>query len=89
MCSYHVHPTDSPALATVNLLGVKQICIGVNKMDSDTAAYQPSATHQPHLLNYTVSAGMFWRLLLGTDAMLAFGYAGETGVLEVCPKNRR
>merc|ERR1712204_159341 len=29
-----------------------------------------------------VSAGMFWRLLLGTCAMLAFGYAGETGVLE-------
>ena len=29
-----------------------------------------------------VSAGMFWRLLLGTVAMLAFGYAGETGVLE-------
>ena len=29
-----------------------------------------------------VSAGMFWRLLLGTIATLAFGYAGETGVLE-------
>ena len=29
-----------------------------------------------------VSAGMFWRLLLGTVAMLAFGYAGETDVLE-------
>ena len=29
-----------------------------------------------------VSAGMFWRLLLGTIAMLAFGYAGDTGVLE-------
>jgi len=29
-----------------------------------------------------VSAGMFWRLLLGTCAMLAFGYAGETGALE-------
>ena len=29
-----------------------------------------------------VSAGMFWRLLLGAIAMLAFGYAGETGVLE-------
>ena len=29
-----------------------------------------------------VSASMFWRLLLRTIAMLAFGYAGETGVLE-------
>ena len=29
-----------------------------------------------------VSAGRFWRLLLGTVAMLAFGYAGDTGVLE-------
>merc|ERR1719380_323065 len=26
-----------------------------------------------------VSGGMFWRLLLGTVAMLAFGYAGEAG----------
>ena len=29
-----------------------------------------------------VSACMFWRLSLGTIALLAFGYAGETGVLE-------
>ena len=29
-----------------------------------------------------VSAGMFWRLLPGTIAILAFGYAGDTGVLE-------
>merc|ERR1712045_692899 len=28
------------------------------------------------------SAAMFWRLFLGTVVMLAFGYAGETGVLE-------
>merc|ERR1712107_916070 len=28
-----------------------------------------------------VGAGMFWRLLVGTVVMLAFGYAGETGVL--------
>merc|ERR1719453_1344855 len=28
-----------------------------------------------------VSAGMFFRLLLGTVAMLAFGYAGEAGFL--------
>ena len=26
----------------INLLGVKQICIGVNKMDCDTAAYKQS-----------------------------------------------
>merc|ERR1711988_1838918 len=26
----------------------------------------------------SISAGMFWRLLLGTVVMLAFGYAGET-----------
>merc|ERR1711907_381268 len=25
-----------------------------------------------------LTAGMFWRLLLGTVAMLSFGYAGET-----------
>merc|ERR1712137_1198369 len=29
-----------------------------------------------------VTSGMFWRLLLGTVAMLGFGYAGETGALE-------
>merc|ERR1712232_1343651 len=29
-----------------------------------------------------VTPGMFWRLLLGTVAMLAFGYMGETGALE-------
>ena len=29
-----------------------------------------------------VSAGRFWRLLLGTIATLAFGYAGDTGGLE-------
>jgi len=28
-----------------------------------------------------LSGGMFWRLLLGTIAMLAFGYAGEAGFL--------
>merc|ERR1712146_322518 len=28
-----------------------------------------------------IGAGMFWRLLVGTVIMLAFGYAGETGVL--------
>merc|ERR1712232_1428645 len=32
---------------------------------------------QPNL-----SSGMFWRLLVGTVAMLAFGYAGETGNME-------
>merc|ERR1739845_155634 len=29
-----------------------------------------------------VSGAMFWKLLIGTVIMLAFGYAGETGVLE-------
>merc|ERR1712193_134007 len=28
-----------------------------------------------------LSGGMFWRLLLGTVAMLAFGYAGEAGAV--------
>jgi len=28
-----------------------------------------------------ISAGMFWRLLLGTVTMLAFGYAGEAGMV--------
>ena len=28
-----------------------------------------------------VPAGVFWRLLLGTIAMLGFGYAGETGMM--------
>jgi len=28
-----------------------------------------------------ITAGMFWRLLLGTVAMLAFGYAGEAGFI--------
>merc|ERR1711972_581180 len=32
---------------------------------------------QPNL-----GSGMFWRLLVGTVAMLAFGYAGETGNIE-------
>merc|ERR1712019_331429 len=32
-----------------------------------------------------VGAGMFWRLLVGTVVMLAFGYAGETGVLPAWP----
>merc|ERR1712137_1189350 len=29
-----------------------------------------------------LSQGMFWRLLLGTVAMLAFGYAGETRTVD-------
>ena len=29
-----------------------------------------------------VSSKCFWKLFLGTEVMLAFGYAGETGVLE-------
>jgi len=29
----------------------------------------------------TIGVGMFWRLLLGTVAMLAFGYAGESGMI--------
>jgi len=29
-----------------------------------------------------VPAGVFWRLLLGTIAMLGFGYAGETGLMD-------
>merc|ERR1711907_497511 len=28
-----------------------------------------------------IGVGMFWRLLLGTVAMLAFGYAGEAGMI--------
>jgi bacteriorhodopsin len=28
-----------------------------------------------------VGAGMFWRLLVGTVVMLAFGYAGEAGIM--------
>merc|ERR1712176_535130 len=28
-----------------------------------------------------IGAGMFWRLLLGTVAMLAFGYVGEAGIV--------
>jgi len=31
----------------------------------------------------TVGQGMFWRLLLGTVAMLTFGYLGEAGTLNV------
>merc|ERR1712139_178252 len=31
------------------------------------------------------SAGMFWRLLLGTVAMLSFGYCGETSLLPAWP----
>jgi bacteriorhodopsin len=31
------------------------------------------------------SAAMFWKLLLGTVMMLAFGYCGETGVLPAWP----
>merc|ERR1712178_505253 len=31
------------------------------------------------------SAGMFWRLLIGTVLMLCFGYLGETGVLPAWP----
>jgi bacteriorhodopsin len=31
------------------------------------------------------SAAMFWKLLLGTVMMLAFGYLGETGVLPAWP----
>jgi len=31
------------------------------------------------------SAGMFWRLLLGTVAMLSFGYCGEIAVLPAWP----
>merc|ERR1719364_605853 len=31
------------------------------------------------------SAGMFWKLLLGTIAMLAFGYCGEIAVLPAWP----
>merc|ERR1712224_410304 len=30
-------------------------------------------------VNPSISGMMFWRLLLGTVAMLAFGYAGEAG----------
>merc|ERR1712046_84303 len=30
----------------------------------------------------TLGGGMFWRLLLGTVAMLAFGYAGESKVID-------
>jgi bacteriorhodopsin len=29
-----------------------------------------------------VPAGIFWRLLIGTVAMLGFGYAGETGLID-------
>merc|ERR1712187_1075576 len=29
----------------------------------------------------SIGVGMFWRLLLGTVAMLAFGYAGEAGIV--------
>merc|ERR1711953_1070719 len=34
-----------------------------------------------YAVNPNVGGGMFWRLLLGTIAMLAFGYAGETSAL--------
>merc|ERR1712227_586150 len=30
-------------------------------------------------VNPNISGGMFWRLMLGTVAMLAFGYLGESG----------
>ena len=29
-----------------------------------------------------VPAGVFWRLLIGTVAMLGFGYAGESGMMD-------
>ena len=32
-----------------------------------------------------VPAGVFWRLLVGSIVMLAFGYAGETGMMGVMP----
>merc|ERR1712054_488651 len=30
----------------------------------------------------TLGGGMFWRLMIGTVAMLAFGYAGESKVID-------
>jgi len=35
---------------------------------------------QPNL-----SGGMFWRLMIGTVAMLSFGYAGESGAMGTLP----
>merc|ERR1719284_1186862 len=32
-----------------------------------------------------ISAGMFWRLMVGTVVMLAFGYGGEGGFLLALP----
>merc|ERR1712113_153847 len=32
-------------------------------------------------VNPEISSGMFWRLLVGTVAMLAFGYLGESGIM--------
>ena len=32
-----------------------------------------------------VSAGVFWRLLIGSIVMLAFGYAGETAIIPAWP----
>merc|ERR1712046_446466 len=32
-----------------------------------------------------ISAGMFWRLLIGTVAMLLSGYCGETGLIQPMP----
>jgi bacteriorhodopsin len=34
-----------------------------------------------HAVDKSIGGGMFWRLLLGTVAMLAFGYLGETSVI--------
>merc|ERR1719162_1663911 len=30
----------------------------------------------------TIGVGMFWRLLIGTLIMLAFGYCGEAGIVD-------
>ena len=31
--------------------------------------------------NSNVNQGMFWRLMIGTIAMLLFGYCGETSII--------
>merc|ERR1711979_92752 len=33
-------------------------------------------------INPEITSGMFWRLLVGTIAMLAFGYCGEASIID-------
>merc|ERR1712216_1077033 len=84
MVDYHgfLNPSDGVAISFW-IISIAMVAATVFfLMESMNVGYHWKTSMNVGALVTNLGGGMFWRLMIGTVAMLAFGYAGESKVLD-------